>query len=123
MKLLLDQNVSRRLLPELDIHFPKSTQVGLLGMGESIDIDIINYAKANGFTVVTHDSDFQDHVSLNGGPPAIVWLRCGNQPNKEILDRILKASDLFTRANHKVLNANQSIDKQILGHPQFHIEL
>ena len=30
MKLLLDQNLSRRLIPALEIHYPESTQVALL---------------------------------------------------------------------------------------------
>jgi len=91
MKLLLDQNVSKRLIPGLAEYFPDSDQVALLDLGESLDADIIVYAKDNGFAIVTHDSDFQDYISLHGGPPLVVWLRCGNQPNKEILDRIVKA--------------------------------
>jgi len=87
MKLLLDQNVSKRLIPGLAEYFPDSDQVALLDLGESLDADIIVYAKDNGFAIVTHDSDFQDYISLHGGPPLVVWLRCGNQPNKEILDR------------------------------------
>lgn len=32
MKLLLDQNLSRRLLPHLQSHFPGTTQVALVGL-------------------------------------------------------------------------------------------
>jgi len=99
MKLLLDQNVSRRLISGLSEYFPDSNQVAVLGMGESLDIDIIDYARDNGFAIVTHDSDFQDYVSLHGGPPLVIWLRCGNQPNKEILDRIVEARQTIKTAN------------------------
>lgn len=40
MKLLLDQNLSHRIINSLTEAFPGSTQVSLLGMGEATDITI-----------------------------------------------------------------------------------
>ena len=40
MKLLLDQNLSRRLIPALEIHYPESTQVALIGLEKSTDKEI-----------------------------------------------------------------------------------
>ena len=45
MKLLLDQNVSRRVLLWLDDAFPDSTHVVHLGMDRDDDIAIWDYAK------------------------------------------------------------------------------
>ena len=47
LKLLLDQNLSFRLLEDLEAVYPGSTQVKLAGLDESDDIAIWNYAKDN----------------------------------------------------------------------------
>jgi predicted nuclease of predicted toxin-antitoxin system len=44
------------------------------------DRAIRDFAKTNGFTIVSQDSDFADMARLHGHPPKVVWLRCGNQP-------------------------------------------
>ena len=49
MKLLLDQNISRRILPQISEQFPESAHVYLLGLQEADDITIWDYAKKNGF--------------------------------------------------------------------------
>ena len=74
MKLLLDQNLSRRLLPALEATFPGSKQVQLLGMQADDDSTIWAYAKAEGFAIVTKDSDFVEMSAVRGMPPKIIWL-------------------------------------------------
>lgn len=49
MKLLLDENPSRRLVPFLQNEFPGSTQVTLVGLEQADDQTIWRYAKENGF--------------------------------------------------------------------------
>ena len=59
MKLLFDQNLSPwlpRLLADL---YPDSVHIRELGMSESTDTQIWEYASVNGFTIVSKDSDFQ----------------------------------------------------------------
>ena len=58
MKLLFDQNISRKILPLISEKFPNSDQVYRLGLQESNDDEIWDYAKRNGYTIVTKDSDF-----------------------------------------------------------------
>ena len=53
MKLLLDQNLSRRLLPVLEEAFPGSRHVVQLGMEQASDIAIWEYAAANDFVIET----------------------------------------------------------------------
>ena len=52
MKLLLDENLSKRLVPFLQHDFPGTTQVVLLGMGSASDKDVWQRAKDDGYVVV-----------------------------------------------------------------------
>lgn len=45
MKLLLDENLSRRIVTFLQTDFPGSSQVALLGLESANDLDIWEYAK------------------------------------------------------------------------------
>ena len=47
MKLLLDENLSRRLVPFLLTAYPESTQVVLVGLEAASDVQIWEYAKSN----------------------------------------------------------------------------
>ncbi len=89
MKLLFDQNLSFKLCQLLSDIFPESSQVRLQGFSEAQDSVIWQSAGSNGFVIVTQDSDFADMAALYGPPPKVIWLRCGNQPTKEI-ERILR---------------------------------
>lgn len=88
MKLLLDQNLSRRLLPALEATFPGSTQVQLLGMEADDDSTIWAYAKAEGFAIVTKDSDFVEMSAVRGMPPKIIWLNLGNVSNTVVGNKL-----------------------------------
>lgn len=90
MKLLLDQNLSRRILQQLQPYYPDSSQVALLKMDKSDDIEIWKYAKKHGFTIVTKDSDFQELSILRGEPPKVIWLKCGNKPKQYISDLLIQ---------------------------------
>ena len=79
MKLLLDQNISRKTLQLIAQKFPDSVQVYMIGLHEANDKEIWDYARKNGYAIVTKDSDFQELSLLLGIPPKIIWLRCGNQ--------------------------------------------
>ncbi len=90
MKLLLDQNLSRRLLPALETTFPGSTQVQLLGMEADDDSAIWAYAKAEGFALVTKDSDFVELSAVRGMPPKIIWLNLGNVSNTVVRNKLME---------------------------------
>lgn len=81
MKLLLDQNLSRRLLVDLMEMFPGSSHVQLLGMESVSDLEVWRYAANQGYVVVTKDVDFLELQLVHGFPPKIVWLNCGNVSN------------------------------------------
>ena len=99
MKLLLDENLSRRIVPILQDVYPDSTQIALLNLNEADDRKIWEYAKQEDYAIVTQDADFHEYSLLAGGPPLVVWLRCGNQPKKMILDKLIKNQKLIESAN------------------------
>ena len=78
MKLLFDENLSPRLAGALADIYPDSAHVHQCGLGSTDDAQIWQYAKDNGFTIVSKDSDFQHRALLLGHPPKVVWLRLGN---------------------------------------------
>ena len=58
--------------------FPGSGHVYPLGLDRESDDAVWNYARDNGFTLVTKDADFSDMNLLRGFPPRVLWLRIGN---------------------------------------------
>lgn len=61
-----------------------------LGLENSDDMVSWQFAKENGFTIVTFDADFYDIANLKGHPPKIIWLRIGNTSTVNIAS-ILRA--------------------------------
>ena len=84
MKLLFDQNVSPRLARLLADIYPDSLHIREVGLRDAGDAEIWDYAKLNGFTIVSKDSDFQQRSLLYGHPPKFIWLRVGNRPVRVI---------------------------------------
>lgn len=89
MKLLLDENLSRRIVPFLQTAYPGSTQVALLNMESASDAEIWLYAKNNGFVIVSRDSDFQERSLVAGHPPQVVWLKIPNRSKTVVLNILL----------------------------------
>ena len=94
MKLLFDQNLSPRLPGLLAEIYPDSMHVQDCGLAKSSDAEVWDYAKLNGFTIVSKDSDFQERSVLLGGPPKIIWLRIPNCRNIEVAEVMRKAQTI-----------------------------
>lgn len=90
MKLLLDENLSRRIVPFLQIAFPGSSQVALLGLETATDAEIWRYARENGFVIVSRDSDFHERSLIEGHPPQVVWLKIPNRSRAAVLNILLE---------------------------------
>lgn len=69
MKLLLDQNISFRVIKMLSGHFASITHVKLEHLTDAADLDIRNFAIQNGHTIITYDDDFIKYNHLSGAPP------------------------------------------------------
>lgn len=85
MKLLLDENLSRRIVPFLQHEFPGTSQVTLLGLESASDQDIWLRAKKDGYVVVTRDADFQELSLVWGAPPQVIRLRTPNLNRTAVL--------------------------------------
>jgi predicted nuclease of predicted toxin-antitoxin system len=53
MKLLLDQNISYKLVKRLAEYFPGTSHIKFENLSEASDFDIWNFAKINDFIIVT----------------------------------------------------------------------
>jgi len=78
MKLLFDQNLSPRLPRLLADIYADSIHVREANLRDADDSEIWEYAKSNGYAIVSKDSDFQQRSLLHGAPPKFIWLRVGN---------------------------------------------
>ncbi|MFB9843471.1 DUF5615 family PIN-like protein [Mucilaginibacter ginsenosidivorans] len=95
MKILLDQNISFRVVALLSGLYETIDHVKSLGLTDASDQTIWDYALVNSYTVITFDSDFIDLATLKGTPPKIIWLRFGNSSNLKIANKLLLNADLI----------------------------
>jgi predicted nuclease of predicted toxin-antitoxin system len=85
MKLLFDENLSPKLPDLCSALFPGSAHVRDCGLKGHPDEEVWQYAKANGFAIVSKDSDFHECSLLYGPPPKFIWLRLGNCTRDDLL--------------------------------------
>ena len=75
MKLLIDENLSRKLAARVADLFPESIHVAAVALAQSSDAAVWEYAKLNGFVILTADADFFELATTLGPPPKVIWLR------------------------------------------------
>ena len=92
MKLLLDENLSRRLLSPLAVVFRQSSHVVLEGLEQASDLQVWEFARANDFVIVTKNDDFSALSALRGHPPRVIKLTLGNSDNDRVLAVLLMNS-------------------------------
>ena len=85
MKLLLDENLSDRIVSRIVDLYPNSEHVKTLGLINTDDAVIWEYAKMNEFVIVSKDSDFHQRSLLYGHPPKFIYLRIGNSSTSRIV--------------------------------------
>ena len=83
MKLLLDENLSFRLIAALSDLYPDSAHVREAGLLGSDDSRIWAYAAEHGFMLTSKDTDFYERSLVFGAPPKVIWLRIGNNTVNE----------------------------------------
>lgn len=89
MKLLLDENLSRKLVARLAALYPGAAHLSQFGLLASPDREVWEFAKANDFVIVSTDSDFYELATTIGPPPKVVWLRRWTHPTKDA-ERVLR---------------------------------
>ena len=85
MKLLLDENLSDRIISRIIDLYPDSVHVKTLGLINTDDVVIWEYAKVHDFVIASKDSDFHQRSFLYGHPPKFIYLRIGNSPTSKII--------------------------------------
>jgi len=108
-KLLFDNNISHRVLSDLDDVFNDCTHVMLEELDQSSDIAVWEFAKTNHYTIVTKDSDFNDLAFVKGTPPKVIWLKLGNCKVKDIKNIFKQHKD----AIEAFLNSTDSVILEI----------
>ncbi len=107
MKLLFDENLSYRLVDRLKDLFPDSTHVAIEALLHAPDADIWNYAKINGYAIVTADADFYELATAYGPPPKIIWLRGCDYPTSAaeslIRSQAIRLAEFFQDETRAVL--------------------
>jgi predicted nuclease of predicted toxin-antitoxin system len=82
MRFLIDAQLPPALASWLGKHGFSATAVRDLGLRESDDGSIWNFAVTGGWTVVTKDEDFVARCVGNIAAPPVIWLRIGNCTNR-----------------------------------------
>ena len=93
MKLLLDENLSRKIVLALQARWPGSSQVTLLGLERATDAQLCAYAAEHGYVICSKDDDFHRLVAARGYRPRLVHVSLGNATNGQILNALLDRAD------------------------------
>ncbi len=99
MKLLLDQNLSPRLVRRLADLYPNSSHIMEVGLDRSLDKEVWNYARQHEYIIVTKDVDFSELSLVQGFPPKVIWIRRGNCSTHDIETILRKNLNLIKAMN------------------------
>jgi predicted nuclease of predicted toxin-antitoxin system len=94
VKLPFDHNLSPTLVREFASDFPGSQHVFKLGMAESDDSLIWDYARSNDFAIVSKDWDFVLRSMLQGSPPKVIYVQLGNCPSAKVIATVRENIEL-----------------------------
>jgi predicted nuclease of predicted toxin-antitoxin system len=94
MRLLLDQGVPRSTAALLRAGALDAVHTGEIGLAEAEDETVLEWARAEGRTIVTLDADFHALLALSGASkPSVVRVRIeglGAEAMRELLVRALR---------------------------------
>ncbi len=94
-KLLFDQNLSYRIIKQIETLFPNSTHVRLIKLDNAEDFMIWQFAKEHNYHIITKDSDFNDISNLHGYPPKIIQLNLGNTSTQTIIKLLQEKNEII----------------------------
>jgi predicted nuclease of predicted toxin-antitoxin system len=90
MRLLLDENISYRVVKKISTHFPDCESVLRRQEPGLEDRYIWEIAKVERYSIVTFDEDYADLSQLNGFPPKVILLRPVNLTSQEVADLLIR---------------------------------
>lgn len=91
MHLLIDAQLPPQLAEWLRSNGCKATAVRDIGLRDAADGEIWSYAASKGCVIVTKDEDFAEMAVRLPESPAVLWVRCGNVLNRELIARFESA--------------------------------
>lgn len=77
---------------------PEQQSCHAVGLERADDSAIWEYAKSNGYVIVTRDADFEELCSVRGHPPQIVWLKMRNLSKPAALNLLKHNRELIEQA-------------------------
>ena len=90
MRFLLNMNVPRALCRRLIAEGHECRHVCDIGMAQSSDVNIMEEARANGETIVTHDLDYGHLLAFSGeAAPSVIIFRLRNTHPDNLFARIV----------------------------------
>ncbi len=90
MKLLIDENISYRLVKKIEDIFPNSQQVKRLGLLAKEDEIIWKFAVNFGYTILTFDEDYKELSNLLGTPPKVILLKTFENASTFKIEEVLR---------------------------------
>jgi predicted nuclease of predicted toxin-antitoxin system len=97
MKILIDMNLSPLWAPFLRENGIEAVHWSSIGLPDATDAEIVTFAKAHDFTVLTNDLDFGYILAITRGKkPSVVQTRTGALGSDQIGSIVLSALKLLT---------------------------
>lgn len=91
MKLLLDANLSFRLVEALTDLYSHASHVRDVGLESAGDEVIWSFAQRNGYIIVSKDSDFRHLSFVYGAPPKVISIARGELSTSGVI-QLLRAA-------------------------------
>ena len=92
MKLLLDANISWRLCSFIEENFSECIHINKTSLSQPAkDHEIWLFAKKQGYTIITQDSDFLNLLEVKGYPPKVILIKTGNVSRIQMQAILLQA--------------------------------
>ncbi len=89
MRLLLDQNLSWRIVRLIQSRFPEVVHVSTVGLAQATDLQIWTYASNHEYIIVSKDSDFQNFAQTTDTFPKFIWLQMSRASTSVIAKTLL----------------------------------
>jgi len=96
MKLLLDENLSQRIITHIaDIY--EVRHIKDFNLAQVSDDTIWEFAKLNDYMIVSKDADFHQRSLVWGHPPKLIYLKIGNCRTIDIIKILIDNYAIITQ--------------------------
>jgi len=101
MKLLIDMNLSPRLVDLLTNAGHQAVYWGAIGKPDAEDSEILTWSRTNGYVILTNDLDFGAILAtMKHESPSVIQIRRRNLLPETIISLILQAVEKFAIELH-----------------------